>query len=1345
MKPGMPLDYAVFQLSPKRSRCELFVSSNGNTEKLAGGLVKPFVSHLKVAEEQIALAAQSIKLEVEKHKNAWFTKGTLERFVRFVSTPEVLESVNTFDAEMSQLEGARRMYSQGVGDQHSGEIGGTGLTATADATKRKLLRAIDVRLAAVQQDLTAACARASAAGFNPYTVSELQQFADQFGAHRLNEACMKFISLSQRRPDLISTWKPGPSDQVVRASWESDMSIDDPAEDLRGSHNSNRTNQPLENKHQEHPAPSTMHTQSHNDQSIIPATFQQSKSSNTTQQHVHNQNHEEKAEGNVTEPSPIQMSQPTRRLSVQDRISLFENKQKENSNSGGKPIVGKSAEPRRLSSDVSSAPGAVEKAVLRRWSVASNMSIDLGNDKKDNSTDRDSPLCTPTSSSLSRAKSNDFLGLSEDKVSLVKVEPKNGSNRAGNSGLNDQGGQARVGSLVGEDKDVGLKGQVNWKDNLGSQNNQFRSFLGKVEQAGTGHRGVSLEDKKDSLAGGERSGVFNDIENSNMQSNNDASQAQIGDFRGRLGDAKAQGEFKDRVEIAEPEDHPMAQARFRGSQHHNCSFSGQLEGGFGLKTREAQHKGTEADQLVPQPQWKSFTGGVEEAGKKELASLKKQPRKVEDAGVQRMKVQKQVSIGSEKTKKSQDRGNDGSSIYGNSKPLLPSKKRPDNEESFGTPTVSEEQVQRVRQSRGNQELNNELKMKANELEKLFAEHKLRAPSDPLGSTRRGKPAEVQIDQEASPAYRKRPALDTSSAQLSDKNTTEMTETLAKFSTPPTKMVDNQEYGDILGQNFSQIRFSDDSRGKFYEKYMQKRDAKLREEWGSKRAEKEAKLKAMQDTLERSRAEIKGKFSGSSERKDSVSGAHQRAEKLRSFNFQSQREQHLVSSIQSEEDEDLSEFQDQKCYGQMKKPLPNKTMPSSTPRTTTASIPRLSGKVSSTSSGRRRVQSDSPIAQSVPNFSDLRKENTKPSSATTKMTNRSQVRNHTRSKSSNEETTIVKEEKPRWSHSLRKSSAGQVEFMDSDGVVLAPLKSDKGQTEESFSDKFLKNVDTKTFLRKEMAKEDDEEELETTAMEDCTDMDNGRSRRSQESDKLDNSESENGDSLRSLSQVGPASVAEVPSAVSSTFQTAVSLQDSPGESPISWNMHMHHPFSYSHETLDIDASLDSPIGSPASWNSHSLNQTEADAARMRKKWGSAQKPFLISNATHNQSRKDVTKGFKRLLKFGRKSRGTDSLVDWISATTSEGDDDTEDGRDSTNRSSEDLRKSRMGFLQGHPSDDSFNESELNEQAQALHSSIPVPPANFKLREDHMSGSSIKAPRSFFSLSTFRSKGSDSKLR
>lgn len=72
---------AIPLLSCYLYRCELFLSTDGKTEKLASGLVKPFVTHLKVAEEQVALAAHSIKLDVGRHRNvqSWFTKGTLER------------------------------------------------------------------------------------------------------------------------------------------------------------------------------------------------------------------------------------------------------------------------------------------------------------------------------------------------------------------------------------------------------------------------------------------------------------------------------------------------------------------------------------------------------------------------------------------------------------------------------------------------------------------------------------------------------------------------------------------------------------------------------------------------------------------------------------------------------------------------------------------------------------------------------------------------------------------------------------------------------------------------------------------------------------------------------------------------------------------------------------------------------------------------------------------------------------------------------------------------------------------------------------------------------------------
>jgi hypothetical protein len=418
--------------------------------------------------------------------------------------------------------------------------------------------------------------------------------------------------------------------------------------------------------------------------------------------------------------------------------------------------------------------------------------------------------------------------------------------------------------------------------------------------------------------------------------------------------------------------------------------------------------------------------------------------------------------------------------------------------------------------------------------------------------------------------------------------------------------------------------------------------------------------------------------------------------------------------------------------QSKKLLPTRSLTSSTPRTPAASIPKTAIRASNISSGRRKVHSDNPLAQSVPNFSELRKENTKPYS-TANRTTRQQIRNYSRSKSNNEEISFVREEKARRPQSLRKNSANPVESRDLsspnlDGDSFTTLQ----ETEQIPYDRHTKTMGSKPIPKKgpgtdsgararlalqkttraseatndeteyddlafgledpvDLVKDEEEEEYEAATNVHHPNLENGEPELEQESENMDFG-LENG-VLDSFPQVDSSYVAELPASVPPSFNHNDNVQDSPGESPVSWNSRTHHPFSYSHEMSDIDASVDSPVGSPASWNSHSLSQAETDAARMRKKWGMAQKPLLVVNSSNNQSRKDMTRGFKRLLKFGRKSRGTESLVDWISATTSEGDDDTEDGRDPAYRSSEDLRKSRMGSSHGHPLDDSFNESEF----------------------------------------------------
>lgn len=63
-------------------RCDLVITANGKTEKIASGLLEPFLTHLKTAREQIAKGGYSITLEPDPGSDVtWFTKGTMERSV----------------------------------------------------------------------------------------------------------------------------------------------------------------------------------------------------------------------------------------------------------------------------------------------------------------------------------------------------------------------------------------------------------------------------------------------------------------------------------------------------------------------------------------------------------------------------------------------------------------------------------------------------------------------------------------------------------------------------------------------------------------------------------------------------------------------------------------------------------------------------------------------------------------------------------------------------------------------------------------------------------------------------------------------------------------------------------------------------------------------------------------------------------------------------------------------------------------------------------------------------------------------------------------------------------------
>ncbi|KAK8623805.1 hypothetical protein V6N13_065168 [Hibiscus sabdariffa] len=235
MKSSTQLDSVVFQLTPTRTRFELVIYANGKTEKVASGLLSPYIAHLKTAQEQMSKGGYSIILQPDHGNNAtWFTKGTIERFVRFVNTPEILERVYTVESEILQIEEAIAIQSNnniwlstGVEEHHvkpSESI--EGKRATPDSYEEKaiilyapdapspevngsavqegnpkvqLLKVLETRKTVLQKEQGMAFARAVAAGFNIDDMAPLMLFSESFGASRLRDACVKFTELWKRK------------------------------------------------------------------------------------------------------------------------------------------------------------------------------------------------------------------------------------------------------------------------------------------------------------------------------------------------------------------------------------------------------------------------------------------------------------------------------------------------------------------------------------------------------------------------------------------------------------------------------------------------------------------------------------------------------------------------------------------------------------------------------------------------------------------------------------------------------------------------------------------------------------------------------------------------------------------------------------------------------------------------------------------------------------------------------------------------------------------------------------------------------------------------------------------
>ncbi|XP_068668903.1 COP1-interacting protein 7-like [Aristolochia californica] len=210
------LDYATFQISPVQNRYEAFICSKGEIERLDSGILEQLVVHLRAVNFEGL--GNSFKLELPQgiRGASWFNKSTLSRFLHIVGAPQLWKNMNVVLDEVSQLEEARQfhlaLYTQGprshpqngVTDnnyrkEREQSLNSGVCTMSSDATKNELLQAMDLRLAASRTELIAALEQAAGATCSIEQITLLDEFARHFGAADIRNSISKYLALGFKK------------------------------------------------------------------------------------------------------------------------------------------------------------------------------------------------------------------------------------------------------------------------------------------------------------------------------------------------------------------------------------------------------------------------------------------------------------------------------------------------------------------------------------------------------------------------------------------------------------------------------------------------------------------------------------------------------------------------------------------------------------------------------------------------------------------------------------------------------------------------------------------------------------------------------------------------------------------------------------------------------------------------------------------------------------------------------------------------------------------------------------------------------------------------------------------
>ncbi|KAD2805310.1 hypothetical protein E3N88_38687 [Mikania micrantha] len=184
--PEAPLDFVELHIFPSQNRYEAYVCSNNRAVKAASGTLKQLLLHSpRVKELSTKGSNMNFKILPPDSFNDWFTTATLTRFLHILGLPDFLSIGN----EITQLEETRKFQLS------------LSLKAVVDITssidsKNELLRAVDLRLTELKDEVVAAIDQVTGARSSTKDISDLESFAHHLGTKDIRDLLQKFVEMN---------------------------------------------------------------------------------------------------------------------------------------------------------------------------------------------------------------------------------------------------------------------------------------------------------------------------------------------------------------------------------------------------------------------------------------------------------------------------------------------------------------------------------------------------------------------------------------------------------------------------------------------------------------------------------------------------------------------------------------------------------------------------------------------------------------------------------------------------------------------------------------------------------------------------------------------------------------------------------------------------------------------------------------------------------------------------------------------------------------------------------------------------------------------------------------------